>query len=151
MPSFDPAAKTEVGRLSLARAMSVLRAGSAGGTKVATQKDVRDAADTVQAGGRTVMSMDFYHARGGSAVPLPQAFFGRPSVQCGAGARAGTATLASIKTAAAAEGIKATPFAIKAAQAAASKYVENLEKLLKHDAPRSKSWTAAQVRRSASR
>jgi hypothetical protein len=95
------------------------------------------------------MSMDYYHARGGSAVPLPQAYFGKPSVQCGAGTRPGTASIASIKAAAAAEGIKATPFAIKAAQESASKYVENLEKLLKHDAPRSKSWTAAQVRKSA--
>ena len=149
MPSLEPAAKTEVARLSLARALSVLRAASAGGTITATQKDVRHADGTVQAGGRTVMSMDFYNARGGSAVPLPQAFFGKPSVQCGAGARPGTASIASIKAAAAAEGIKATPFAIKAAQESASKYVENLEKLLKHDAPRSKSWTAAQVRKSA--
>lgn len=146
---MEPAAKTEVGRLSLARALGVLRAGSLGATKVATQKDVRHAAETVQAGGRTVMSMDFYNARGGSAVPLPQAFFGRPSVQCGAGSRPGTATISSIKAAAAAEGIKATPFAIKAAHDVAARYVENLEKLLKHDAPRSRKWTAAQVRKSA--
>ena len=53
------------------------------------------------------------------------------------------------RSAAAAEGIRATPFAFKAAHAVAVKYVDDLEKLLKHDAPRSKAWTAAQVRKSA--
>lgn len=153
--TYDAAGRKEAERLSLARAMSVLRAASAGGTQTASKASVVAAAAAVQTGGRTVMSMDYYHARGGSAVPFPQPFFGRPSLtctapQCGGGyATPGAAGLQAIKEAAEAEGIAATPFALKAAHAVATHYSKNLAALLKHDSPRTKVWTAAHVRKAA--
>ena len=154
--TYDAAGRKEAERLSLARAMSVLRAASEGGTKTASKASVIAAAAAVQTGGRTVMSMDYYHARGGSAVPFPQPFFGRPSLtcgatQCGGGSTTtpGAAGVSAIKAAAVAEGIVATPFALKAAHVVATNYSQNLAALLKHDSPRTKVWTATHVRKAS--
>ncbi len=155
--SLTASGARELQRRSLARAMDVLREATDGGRKAASKRSVEAAAKTVQAGGRTVMSMDYYHARGGRTV-LPQAYFGRPSVACanlaqrggagsGAGTAAGAASVAAIKDAAAAENVRATAFGLKAAHAVAADYARDVSKLLKHDNPRAKAWTAAHVKR----
>ena len=136
---------------ALKHAIAVLRQASRG--QRVTKSDVELASTSVQAGGRTVMPMDYFHARGGSAVPLPQTFFGRPSLTCGpgvpqCGGGQASPTAGEIKEAAAREGIKMTPHALCAVTEVAADRTRVISKLLRHDHPRSKQpWTAAQVRK----
>lgn len=136
---------------ALKHAIAVLRQASRG--QKVTKADVEIASASVQAGGRVVMPMDYFHARGGSAVPMPQAFYGRPSVTCGPGVPqcgGGQAfpTSTEIKEAADREGIKMTSHALKAVTNVAADRTRVISKLLRHDHPRSKQpWTAAQVRK----
>lgn len=139
--------------IALTRVMRYVRVASEGGKKSVTQKGVMEATKATQSGGRTVMSMAYF---GQGGAPLPQAFFGKPSLTCGPGAQCGGATKkgvfseSALKGACAAEGIKITPYGVKAAMKVASDYVsKTLIPLLKHDHPSAKKWSAAQVRKSA--
>lgn len=154
MTSWSTSGAQEAKDDALKLAISVLRQASRG--QKVTKSDVEVASALVQAGGRTVMPMDYFHARGGSAVPLPQAFFGRPSLTCGpgvpqCGGAQASPTASEIKDAATLEGIKMTPHALRAATAVAADRTRVISKLLRHDHPRSKQpWTASQVRKAIS-
>ena len=165
--SGDRAAQT----LSLQYAVDLIRRASKGGVSGATKQDVtRAVADSPARATRTVMSM-----RGGAPMPaeyygrtplqcnasrdmcggapMPAEYYGRTPLMCnasrdmcGGASAAGVVTLAALKDAVRAEGIRATPFALKEARDQAAMYVKGtLEPLLKNDYPRAKSWTAAQV------
>lgn len=143
--------------IALTRVMRYIRVASEGGKKSVTQKGVMDVAKDTQSGGRTVMSMAYF-GQGGAGVGFPQAYFGKPSLTCGpgapqcggAGSKKGVFSESTLKAACVAEGIKITPYGIKAAMKVASDYVsKTLTPLLKHDFPNAKKWSAAQVRKSA--
>lgn len=141
--------------IALTRVMRYVRIASEGGKKSVTQKGVMEAAKATQSGGRTVMSMAYF-GQGGAGVGFPQTYFGKPSLTCGPGTQCGGASKkgvfseATLRAACAAEGIKITPYGVKAAMKVASDYVsKTLTPLLKHDYPSSKKWSAAQVRKSA--
>lgn len=152
---LSDAGAREAEGIALMRVMRYVRVASEGGKKSVTQKGVMDAAKATQSGGRTVMSMAYFGHGGG--VGLPQAYFGKPSLTCGPGpqcgggaAKKGVFSEATLKGACAAEGIKITPYGVRAAMKVASDYVgKTLTPLLKHDHPSSKKWSAAQVRKSA--
>lgn len=142
--------------LALNRVMRCVRIASDGGKKSVTQKGLMDACKTHQVGGRTVMSMAYF-GHGGAGVGFPQAYFGKPSVtcassatQCGGASVKGVFSESTLKAACRSEGIKMTPFGMRAAMKVASDYVtKTLVPLLKHDHPTAKKWSAAQVRKSA--
>lgn len=153
---LSDAGAREAEGIALTRVMRYVRVASEGGKKSVTQKGVVDAAKATQSGGRTVMSMAYFGQGGAGGVGFPQAYFGKPSLTCGPGAQCGGAAKkgvfseSALKGACAAEGIKITPYGVKAAMKVASDYVtKTLTPLLKHDYPTAKKWSAAQVRKSA--
>ena len=147
---FSDAGAKESESLSLRKAMEAVRVASEGGKRGVTQAGVQAASKAAaQSGGRVVFPMKYFGV-GGSAVPLPQEFFGREPLSGGAAGKPGVAGPDDIQKAARAEGIKITPHGVKAAHKVAADYVhKTLKPLLRHDYPKASRWSAAQVRKAS--